>query len=274
MPVEIRISLKPHTLRLHIVLLVLFVIPLHFARGNGHSPADLLPHDFLGDDLIADVGLKVLVGIALLPGRLFQILHARQVVLLADLVQLVDQFGFAINAEFLALGEPELLVNEVAEQVFMRLGKLLHGGAVLPALVVQFLHGAVVVGTRDDLVVYTGNDVFDDHPAVRAFGLGGTGLRRAGGDKENRAQHRNCGDAEESKSHRLARRKTISVSASSIDVIVNGWRAAGRTGAGSSIGPGKVQAGKRSLAVRSLSQVKLVVFTDNFGFSGYQRTLA
>jgi hypothetical protein len=41
--------------------------------------------------------------------------------LLADIVQPVHQLGFPIDAEFLALGEPELLVDKVAQQVLVRL---------------------------------------------------------------------------------------------------------------------------------------------------------
>ena len=93
-----------------------------------------------------------------------------QVVLLADLVEPVDQFGLAGDAQFLAFGEPELLVDQVAQQVLVLFGNLLHGQAALPAFVVQFLQGAVVVGPGNDLVVDARNDVFDHRSAVGAFG--------------------------------------------------------------------------------------------------------
>ncbi len=134
-----------HALLLHVFLLVLLVVARHFAGGELHLFAHLLAHHLLGNDAVADIGLEVLTRYALVLGRLFQVFHGIQVVLLADFVQPLDQLGVAGNAQFLALGEPELLVDEVAEQVLVARGDLLHGGAVLARFLVHFLHGAVVV---------------------------------------------------------------------------------------------------------------------------------
>ncbi len=124
---------QPLALRLRVILLVLLVVALHFARRDLDVLANLLPHHFLGDDLVADVGFEVLERDALLLGGLFQVLDRGQVVLLADLVQPLHQLGFAGNAQFLALGEPQLLVDQVAQQILVRRRHLLHGLAVLPA---------------------------------------------------------------------------------------------------------------------------------------------
>jgi hypothetical protein len=105
------------------------------SSGCGHveMAADLVAHDLLGDDLVADVLLEVLKGDALLGGGLFEGLHGGEVVLLADVVELADGFGVAGDAEFLALGEEELLVDEIAEEVIddvveVGLGKVIAGG--------------------------------------------------------------------------------------------------------------------------------------------------
>ena len=229
-PVETRISLSVHALRLRVLLLVLLVVALRLAGGELNLSAHLLAHHLLGDDAVADVGLEILERDALLLGRLFQVFHGCQVVLLADLVQPLDQLGFAGDAQFLALGEPELLVDEVAQQVLVGLGDLLHRGAVLARLVVQFLHGAVVVRARDDLVVDAGDDLLDRRAAVGAL----PARRDAQFAPERKLRAAPCentkaaGVRKESKSHRVRARQAAQIPACSIDAIVNAWAAARR----------------------------------------------
>ena len=83
------------------------------------------------------LALKSSIGNALFLGGLFQIFHRREVVLLADFVELLDQLGIAGDAQFLALGEPELLIDEIAQQVLVAVGDLLHGLAALAGFVVH-----------------------------------------------------------------------------------------------------------------------------------------
>ncbi len=118
--VEMRISAQPLALRLHVVLLVPLVVALHLAGSHLNVFANLLPHHLLGDDLVADVGFEVLERHALLPGCLFQVLDGFQVVLLANFVQPLDQLRLAGDVQFLALGEPQLLVDQVAQQILVR----------------------------------------------------------------------------------------------------------------------------------------------------------
>ena len=94
------------------------VVGQDIGLGHVEMAADLIPHHLLGNDAIADVGLEILVGDALRRGRLLQILHGGQVILLADIVQPAHQFGFPGNAEVLAFGEQELLIDQVAQKIF------------------------------------------------------------------------------------------------------------------------------------------------------------
>jgi len=49
------------------------------------------------------LALKILEGDALFLGRLFQVFKGGKIILLADLVQPLDQLGFAVDVQFLAL---------------------------------------------------------------------------------------------------------------------------------------------------------------------------
>ena len=168
---------------------MLLKVALDFALGDLNLLADFLAHHLLRDDAVADVGFEVLPGHTLFLGRLFQVFQGFQVVLLAELVQLLDHLGFAVDVQFLALGEPELLVDEAAQQVFVGLGGLLHGGAVLFGLLVQILERAIVIGPRDDLVVHAGNDALDRGSAVGALRRGGMRLRQRVTCEQHRSEH-------------------------------------------------------------------------------------
>ena len=136
---------QPHALRLCVILFVLLVVPLHLAGSHLDMLANFLPHHLLGDDLVADVGLEVLEGHALVSGRLLQIVNRIQVVLLADLVQALYKFRFTGDVQFLALREPQLLVDQVAQQIPAFARYLLHRCAVLPSILVQLGFRTVVV---------------------------------------------------------------------------------------------------------------------------------
>ena len=165
--------------RLDVILLVLLEVALSFAGSELNSAADFLAHDLLGDDLVADIGLEVLKGDALLLGGLFQVFQSLKVVLFADLVKALDEVSVSVDAQFFGLGEPELLVNEAAEEVLVSLRDLLHGETVLLGLVVGFLHGAVVVGLRNDLVIDVGDDIFNGYATIGTLRRGGMRLRRS-----------------------------------------------------------------------------------------------
>ena len=95
------------------------VVALQVGLSDIDLAIDLLPDHLLGDDAITDVLLEVLEGDALRLGGGLEGLHRIEMVLLADLVKLLDHLGFAGDAKLLALGEQQLLVDQVAEQVFL-----------------------------------------------------------------------------------------------------------------------------------------------------------
>ena len=66
-----------------------------------------------------------------------------EVVLLANVVELADDFGVAVDAEFLALGEQKLLVDEVAEEVIDGLVEVGLGEIVLAGVLEELLLGAL-----------------------------------------------------------------------------------------------------------------------------------
>src|SRR6516225_8020204 len=91
-----------------------FVKPLLFLFADREMSADFPPDDLLRDDLVALVLLEILVGDALCLSSLLELLHRVKIHLLAHLIEFLDQFGVAGDAEILALLEKKLLVNEVA----------------------------------------------------------------------------------------------------------------------------------------------------------------
>ena len=94
---------QPNTLRLRVVLLVLLVVTFRFARREAEGGSNLLAHHFLGDDAVADIGLEVLKRYALILGGLLEIFNGVEMVLLANLIQFLDEFGVTVDAQFLAL---------------------------------------------------------------------------------------------------------------------------------------------------------------------------
>ncbi len=97
--------------RLFHLALMLVVELLLFFLGYGEVLAYFFANHLLGNHLVAQVLLEVLVGEALGRGRFFEIFHAFQFHFLAHLVEPLDEFGVAGEAEVLALFEQKLLIN-------------------------------------------------------------------------------------------------------------------------------------------------------------------
>ncbi len=95
---------------------------------HGQFRTDFLPDYTLGDDLVAQVLLEVFVRSALRLRCLLQFFHASKVHLLAHFVQLLDQFRVAGDAEVFPFLQQELLVNQIAENIALFLGKSAVGG--------------------------------------------------------------------------------------------------------------------------------------------------
>ncbi len=153
-------------LRLLHLALVLVVELLDFFFADGEVAADFLADHLLGDDLVALVLLEVFPGDALFDRFFFQVLHGVELHVLAHLVEVFDQLGVAGNAKVFAFVEQELLVDEIAENVFFTLGVELVGilGILLFHFVPKLIFAALKLRLGDDLVVDTGDDLFDGLP--------------------------------------------------------------------------------------------------------------
>jgi len=90
--------------------------------------------------LVLHVLFEVFEGDALPLGSLFQGFHVRQVHLLAHVVEALDDFGVGRDAEVLPLIDQELLVDKVAQYVFLALDELqVGGGGILLLQAVEHL---------------------------------------------------------------------------------------------------------------------------------------
>ena len=148
---------------LHLVFVIVVELLL-LLLSDGEMAADLFADHFLSDDLVAHVLLEVFPGDALLGGFLFEVFEGLKLHVFAHLVETLDQVGIAGDAEVFGLVEEKLLVDEIAQNVLFAFGKVLVGvvGILLFDLVAELVFAAIVFGTRDDLVVDAGNDLFDD----------------------------------------------------------------------------------------------------------------
>ena len=81
------------------------VVILNFFLRDLNSRRDLVADHLLRHNLVADTGFKVLKGNTLLLRLLFEIIHAFQLELLAQLVEALRQLSIARDAEVLALAE-------------------------------------------------------------------------------------------------------------------------------------------------------------------------
>src|SRR5208282_976907 len=137
------------------LLLVLFV--------DGQLLSDLLANHALGDDLVAQVLLEVLIGSALCFGRFFQIFHSLKVHLLAHFIEALDQFGVAGDAQVFGFLQQKLLVNEVAQNIFLSFGKqaIGVGGVLLLNFLLELIAAADVFRAGHDFVVHPGDDLFN-----------------------------------------------------------------------------------------------------------------
>ena len=115
----------------------------------------------------------------MLADRLFERLHGIEVVLLADVIETTDDFGVGIDVELLAAREQELLIDHVAEQIFLAILDLRGGDVALLRLGGDLLLRALIVAVVDDLVVDANDWVLDD------LGVWSDGGRR-GGERELR----------------------------------------------------------------------------------------
>ena len=121
---------------------------------------------------------------------LLQIFDGGQVVLLADVVEPLDQIGLDVDVHVLGALDQELLVDHVAQQILLAIFRREpesapagNSGSPARTSCCRPVDGLLIIGKRDDLVVHAGDDFFDDD----ALGLG-DGRRE---EPENQALHNN-----------------------------------------------------------------------------------
>ena len=122
-----------------------FEVFLYVRRRHGHVPTYLVPHHLLGNDAVADVCLEVFIRDTLLLGSLLQVLERIQMILLSDLIQPLDQLGFTGDPQFLAFGEQELLIDQVAQQIGLLLLQLAGRNSLLLGFAIKLFRGSIVV---------------------------------------------------------------------------------------------------------------------------------
>ena len=138
---------------------------LLFFFADGHFGTDFLADYLLGDDLVAHVLLEILKRDSLAGSGLLQIFHRVEVHLLAHFVELFDQLGVAGNAQVFAFFQQQLLIDEIAQHVFILFSDNLFGVSrvLLLRLLAQLLLATLELGAGNDLVIDAGDD-FLDHP--------------------------------------------------------------------------------------------------------------
>ena len=119
--------------------------------------------NLLGNNLVAQVLFEVFVGDALGRGRFFQVLHRVQVHLLAHLVQSLHQFCVGRYAQVFALVKQQLLIDEIAQHIFLLYSEHLVRLCciLLLQLLFELLPASQVFRARDDLIVYASDDLLN-----------------------------------------------------------------------------------------------------------------
>ncbi len=158
---------------------------LQFLLGDVHSGADFFGDDLLRNNLVLQVLLEILKRNALPHGGLFQVFHGFQLHLLTHFIEPLDDFGVGGDAQILALIKQQLLVDKIAENIFVsfRNDLVRVGGILLLRFLFQLIFAAHVFGAGNDLVVYAGYN-FLDHC------VGGQHRRQSG--KTNQQQVGKC----------------------------------------------------------------------------------
>src|SRR5579859_4767113 len=137
---------------------------LDFIVGNVNMSTDLLANHRAADDEAALLVLEVFKRYALVFGCLFQIVHTVRAHLFANLVQALDQFRIAGDAQLFAFVQQQLLVNEIAEHIGLGHGPagLPFAGILLTNFILGGLGAVLQVGAGDDGIIHAGHDFIDD----------------------------------------------------------------------------------------------------------------
>ena len=168
-----------HFLRAHKLGLVRFVILLDFIFADTDVRPDFLADHSLRQNAVADVVLEVFPVHPFGSDRLLQGFHAVQLVLDANLVELLDHVGLDVEAHVLAALDKQRLVNQLAQRIFLavrNVGLQLFGSAAALAFLLGVIYSSLsrllVFGKCDDFIVHSRDDLFDGLAGgVRVNGL-------------------------------------------------------------------------------------------------------
>ena len=157
------------------------VVLLHFVVADDDALAHFAMNHFLREQAVANLRFVFFPGEALAFDGFFKLIEARKIVLFANVVEVLDHVGFDADAFVFAALNQELLVDHVAQQIFLFI--LIHrvkaiGRAALALfgdVGFQRAFGFGVIGERYYVVVYTCDDFFGDESVT-----GGSCGRRGG----------------------------------------------------------------------------------------------
>jgi len=122
-----------------------------------------LPDHPLRHDLVTQILLELFIGCALRFGRFLQFFHGLELHFLAHFVEALDEFGVTCNAQVLTFLQQKLLINQIAENILLLIGKVAVGvgGILLLHFLFKLVTAPDVFRAGDDFIVYPGDDLFD-----------------------------------------------------------------------------------------------------------------
>src|SRR5690242_3316076 len=168
-----------YLLRAHKFCFARFIIFLNFVIGDVDVRPDFLANHFLREQMVFDVALEILPVHAFRSDGFFQRVNAIELVLRANLVELLDDVGFHADAHVLGALDEERLVNQVAKGVFLAVFNRrlqLFGSATALALLLGIVGSALarflILAKGDDFIVDARDDLLDGLSGIRISGLG------------------------------------------------------------------------------------------------------
>ncbi len=142
------------------------IVLLHVRVRQLQLPSHLVPHHLLLQNLVADLRLEILEVDTLLLRRLRQIVHRRQLVVLANLIQTPYHIRVRVQTQFLCLRKQKLFVDHVTQHVPLRQRQIPRAHMVLLRVARQLMLRPLHIAATDDLIVYPRDHILH-HLAMR-----------------------------------------------------------------------------------------------------------
>src|ERR1700722_4382600 len=164
---------------------MLVVERLRLLFGDAEPATDLFTNYLLSNDLITPRLFEIFPGDALLGGFLLEIFERLEFHLLTHLVQRLDEIGIAVDGEIFSFFEEQLLVDQIAEDVFFAIAEDLTGvrWVLLLDFVLELIFAALVLGARNDLVINSRDNLFDNLSASKS------GQAHRNGENQGKSLH-------------------------------------------------------------------------------------